>query len=130
MGGIKKKSCGQSGDDGSIFLRTKKIEMLVNEDEFENIYNQYLASSVGSLSKFCREKLLATSSGLTQSEIKNQHNELMYEIQKIGNNLNQIAKKVNGIKTDYPELLHDLTLEFEEIKKTKIRLLNKSGGKK
>lgn len=115
----KKKSAGQSGNDGNEELRTKRIEFSLSPTEFEKVSKFYAQSPQGTFAQFCREKLLTKPGSVTSSaEINSQHASLIYQLNKIGSNLNQIAKKINTLKTDYPELVDELRCELSELKRT------------
>lgn len=115
----KKKSSGQSGNDGNQELRTKRIEFSVSPTELEKLSLFYELSPQSTFAQFCREKILSNpGSASNNSEIKAQYASLIYQINKIGTNLNQIAKKINKLKTDYPQLVEELKAELLELKIT------------
>jgi len=115
----KKKSSGQSGNDGNQELRTKRIEFSVSPTELEKLSLFYELSPQSTFAQFCREKILSKpGSASNNSEIKAQYASLIYQINKIGTNLNQIAKKINKLKTDYPQLVEELKVELLELKTT------------
>ena len=115
----KKKSAGQSGTDGNDELRTKTLKINVSPTEFEKLSKFYDLSPQRTFAQFCRDKLLTKPGSVTSNaEIKAQHASLIYQLNKIGSNLNQIAKKINTLKKDYPELIDELRDELLELKRT------------
>lgn len=115
----KKKSAGQSGTDGNDELRTKTLKINVSPTEFERLSKFYDLSPQRTFAQFCRDKLLTKpGSATSNAEIKAQHASLIYQLNKIGSNLNQIAKKINTLKKDYPELIDELKDELLELKRT------------
>lgn len=115
----KKKSAGQSGTDGNDELRTKTLKINVSPTEFERLSKFYDLSPQRTFAQFCRDKLLTKPGSVTSNaEIKAQHASLIYQLNKIGSNLNQIAKKINTLKKDYPELINELKDELLELKIT------------
>lgn len=115
----KKKSAGQSGTDGNDELRTKTLKINVSPTEFERLSKFYDLSPQRTFAQFCRDKLLTKpGSATSNAEIKAQHASLIYQLNKIGSNLNQIAKKINTLRKDYPELIDELKDELLELKRT------------
>ena len=122
----KKKSAGQSGADGNDELRTKRIEFYVSPSEFTKLCTFYEKSTHKTMGNFCREKMLSKPGATTDKKaIVSEISKSLYYQSKISNNLNQIAKKVNTIKKDYPELLSELQFELEELKNLNKFLLSK-----
>lgn len=122
----KKKSTGQSGSDGNEELRTKIISIYLSPSEYEKLTGYYKSSTQNRLANFCREKLLSKPGATTDKKaIVSEISKSLYYQSKISNNLNQIAKKVNTIKKDYPELLSELQFELEELKNLNKFLLSK-----
>ncbi len=122
----KKKSSGQSGDDGNTELRTKIVQIYFSPTEYLKLNGYFNNSPQTTLANFCREKLLSkpgSSSG--KKEILAEISYSIYQLSKIGNSLNQIARKVNSIKKDYPELLNDLKIELDELKQANKSMLSK-----
>lgn len=113
----KKKSAGQSGNDGNQELRLKTLKINVSPTEFEKISLFYDLSPQRTFAQFCRDKLLTKPGSVSNNaEIKAQYAKLTYQLNKIGSNLNQIAKRVNTLKTDYPELIEDLKAELSDLR--------------
>ena len=62
---------------------------------------------------------------MTKKEILSEISFSIYQQSKISTNINQIAKKVNALKKDYPELLSELQSELEELKQLNKSMLSK-----
>ncbi len=81
--------------------KTEKIRIRVTPEELEHLKKCSGSSSVvfkngrDNFSGYLRSKLLLETSHKNQ-QIEQQMKELQYELRKIGTNVNQIAKKVNG----------------------------------
>ena len=122
----KKKSSGQSGADGNTELRTKIVSIYFSPTEYSKLSDYFNRSSQTTLANFCRDKLLSTP-GVTSNkkEILSEISKSIYQQSKIGNSLNQIARKVNTLKNDYPELLIELQNELEELKRLNKNMLAK-----
>ncbi len=119
-----KKKAGQSGDDGNKILRTKKIWLNVSPEEYQKISEYFEASSHKTFAHFCREKLLEKPGKVQQkNKVISEVVQSMFYQNKIGTNINQIAKRVNTLKKDYPELISDLQNELEELRRLKLSLI-------
>lgn len=122
----KKKSSGQSGDDGNTELRTKIVQIYFSPTEYLKLNGYFNNSPQTTLANFCREKLLSKPGSTSgRKEILTEISFSIYQLSKIGNSLNQIARKVNTIKNDYPELLKDLRIELDELKQANKLMLSK-----
>lgn len=81
--------------------KTEKIRIRVTPEELEHLKKCSGSSSVvfkngrENFSGYLREKLLRETNHKNQ-QLEQQMRELRYELRKIGTNINQIAKKVNG----------------------------------
>ena len=117
----KKLRPGQSGEDGCTELRLRRYEIIFAESEFEKLKKKYEKSGQSTMAKYCRQVLLETKSGLTAKEIKVNSYADTYALNKIGNNINQIARRINSLKSDYPELIEDLRFEIENLRILRIR---------
>lgn len=122
----KKKSTGQAGSDGNEELRIKRIEFYLSPSEFSKLSLFYDKSPQRTMGNFCREKILSNPGPTTdKKEILSEISKSIYQQSKISNNINQIAKKVNSLKNDYPELLNELKSELEELKQINKKMLSK-----
>ncbi len=124
MEAIAKKKAGQSGEDGNINLRNKMIWINVSPEEFKKISDYFQKSSHKTFAHFCREKLLEKPGKVQQkNKVISEIISSMYQQNKIGININQIAKKVNTLKKDYPELLDEISSELADLKRLKLNLI-------
>ena len=122
----KKKSAGQSGSDGNEELRTKIVSLYLSPTEFKKLTEYFSKSAQTTMANFCREKLLSKPGATTdKKEILSEISYSIYQQSKISTNINQIAKKVNTLKKDYPELISELQLELEELKQLNKAMLSK-----
>lgn len=69
--------------------RTEKIEFRVSENEKEQITQRAKEGNL-SLSKYCRQVSMNR-----QLKLKDADRQLLIELGRIGNNLNQVAKQLN-----------------------------------
>ena len=97
--------------------RDKQINIRLAEDEYLNVYRQMEKSGLG-LSEYIRKSILGKEIKVI-SGIK----ELILELNRIGNNLNQLTRKVNQGKVkelgdDLVQINHNLNAVFEKILKT------------
>lgn len=124
---LLKQHTGQSGnDDNHQYIRFRQIKFNVSPVEFEKLIENYNKSPQKNIASYCREKALSKPGRVSNlSEIKKLFANDMYFLQKTSTNINQIARKVNTLKSDYPELIEDLRCEIEEIRQIKIALLKK-----
>ncbi len=122
----KKKSTGQSGSDGNEELRIKIISIYFSPTEYSKLTDHYYNSPQSTHANFCREKLLSKPGATTdKKEILSEISKSIYQQSKISNNINQIAKKVNTLKKDYPELLDEIKSELQELKQLNKVMLSK-----
>ena len=94
-GTLKKKS-GQSGSaDSHPYLRDERMEFRVSPQEKERIEKHRAAMGFGTIAQYVRAQALTQGSAQSTSA---QHKALMacaYQFNKLGNNLNQIARHLN-----------------------------------
>lgn len=125
----KKKHPGQSGADGNNELRTIEVKTRVSPTEKKDLEAEWRKSSEPKKAFFFRNKLLST---LIKVENKNQldaeHAIRLMQLAKqtdvsqtgrMGSNLNQIAKRLNGKEpTTLRDVIDSLRAEIDEIRKT------------
>lgn len=120
---IIKKQAGQSGDDGNNEVRNKRINFFVSPSELEKLNKFYSSSGQNSFAGFCREKVLAKpGSQKTKKDLIIGFAQILFHLEKIGTNVNQIAKIVNSKKADYPKLFDELKNTLEEIKEIRSKV--------
>jgi len=74
--------------------KDKRVTIRLTQDEYDKLYQQAKALDI-TLSQLLRKKISGDRERLTTKCDK----ELLYEINRIGNNLNQIAKHCNITKS-------------------------------
>lgn len=92
---IKKRSNGQAGPDGNTYLRTRRVELRVCPQEHNALCK--LASKAGfhSLAQYVRETALSRSNLESPTTRHKAHTAVLYALNRIGNNLNQVARRCN-----------------------------------
>lgn len=93
---IRKKCVGQSGDDANMFLRNKRIEVSVSPREWEILTRYAKLSGFNSCAQYLRESGLQSSEHTHAIPIRKALQAAQYELNRIGNNVNQIAKHLNS----------------------------------
>ena len=100
-------------------LRESQLNIRLTDYEKGLIMEQFKASGKKSLREFIVESV--TNGYIINVDYK-EIRELAYEINKIGNNINQIAHKVNisnqVYKSDMEELQEDIVLIWRMLRKT------------
>ena len=93
---ILKQKAGQTGSaDSHPFLRTERVEIRVSAEEKQRIEQHRTNLGFGTLAQYVRAQALSQGKASSPSE---QHKALMacaYQFNKLGNNLNQIARHLN-----------------------------------
>lgn len=92
--------------------KDKFIFCRVNKDEEKIIKEKLKKSKFNNLSEYIRNILLKKEVNIIDFEIIRKRN---YEINKIGNNINQIAKRVNTINEFYYEDFVEFQKEFTKM---------------
>ncbi|MGV8958387.1 plasmid mobilization protein [Lactococcus lactis] len=102
--------------------RNQPLKVYVTEKEKEQILKNMEKANAKTITNYVRE--MALNEGKIKvyhfSELKNALSETgkyVYELNKIGNNINQIAKKVNESDVVAKEEVQYLQIQFEQIKK-------------
>jgi hypothetical protein len=94
--GTLKKRAGQCGSsDSHPFLREERLELRVSAHEKRLIEQSRVDLGFGTLAQYIRAQALARGKARSSTE---QHKALMacaYEFNRLGNNLNQIARHLN-----------------------------------
>lgn len=94
--------------------RTRKIDKKVffSEDEMKIINEKMAIAGIDNFSAFCRKM---TVDGYVIKQDFTRLKELTFEINKIGNNINQIAKNVNINNNVSNEQLKEINNKVDEI---------------
>ena len=95
LSGVRKQKHGQSGADGNDFLRTKRIELRVAPHEYQAIESSAMTSGFGNVAQFLRESGIHARTVDSPFTRRKENDRWLYEINRIGNNLNQIARRLN-----------------------------------
>lgn len=93
---IRKKCNGQSGDDANVFVRNKRIEVRVSPREWELLIKYAKLSGFNSCAQYLRESGIQDSAHTHAIPIRKALQTAQYELNRIGNNVNQIAKHLNS----------------------------------
>lgn len=121
-----KKQAGQSGTDGNDELRTKAVQFTLSPTEYKNLVEQYSKSSCSTLALFCREKSLSKTVHLkNKKELISNHALEIYQLSKIGTNINQIARRLNSGGA-HSQIISELEDELEELRRLKRAMLGQS----
>lgn len=93
---ILKKCNGQSGDDANALVRNKRIEIRVSPRECALIDSYARTSGYNSRAQYLRESGLRDRSQVNDIPMRKALQAAQYEINRLGNNVNQIAKHLNA----------------------------------
>lgn len=110
---IKLKN-GQAGPDGNNFLRDKRVEIRVCQQEYEKLEKHALEAGYFNVAQYLRESGLTRKQITSPSTKQKEKNQWLYEINRIGNNVNQIARFLNQGKVPDEEMLMVL-LQIQDI---------------
>lgn len=113
-----KRFAGQSGEDGNTSLRTKKILLNLSPEEYSIISYYYEKSSNKTMGSFVRQKILSEPGAIqNNNKVANEIVSFSFQLQKIGNNINQIARILNSRKDADPtlKLISELQSELDEL---------------
>ena len=105
---------GQAGADGNSFLRDKRVEIRVCQQEYEKLEKYALEAGYLNLAQYLRESGLTRKQITSPSTKQKEKNQWLYEINRIGNNVNQIARHLNQGKVPDEEMLMVL-LQIQDI---------------
>ena len=74
----------------------KRLQLFVNNRDYEALMAEYEALGYGSVSAFLRKKIIGRGVIIPNArELKDKLDKIGYQYASIGNNINQIAKKVH-----------------------------------
>lgn len=93
---IHKRTLGQSGDDGNPFLRTKRIYIQLSPEEKLGIALTAKIEGFNSMAQYVRQMALSIGAVDNPVALKRHYLECEYQLTKLGNNLNQIARRANS----------------------------------
>lgn len=93
---IRKKKNGQAGSDGNAYLRTRRIELRVCQREYSQIEQYSESSGYSNVAQYLRESGLTHKHIESPSSRQRDRQKWLYELNRIGNNINQIARQLNS----------------------------------
>lgn len=98
---IKKKKAGQSGNaDSSVFLRQDRIELRVNHHEKKRIKQLSMERGFETMAHYVRSQAVHPGAE-SPNALREAQYACMSQLNKIGTNINQIARHLNaGSKPD------------------------------
>lgn len=105
---------GQAGPDGNSFLRDKRVEIRVCQQEYAKLEKHALEAGYLNVAQYLRESGLTRKQITSPSTKQKLKNQWLYEINRIGNNVNQIARYLNQGKALDEEMLMVL-LQIQDI---------------
>lgn len=119
-----KNKHGQSGADGNHYLRIKRVEIRVCIHEYSLLEKNAIDSGYRNVAQYLREAGLERKDLTSPFAKKSEKNKWLYEINRIGNNINQIAKKLNqGNSLDDDALL--LLSQIQDIANSTLQIVLK-----
>lgn len=74
--------------------RDKSIQIRLTEKELKALQNA--KGSSGTLARYAREKLLSDTTHTERQQTINHYTDLVFQLKKIGTNINQIAYQLNS----------------------------------
>jgi len=95
MHSILKIKNGQAGADGNQYLRTKRIEIRVCQQELNLIEKQAIANGYNNIAQYLRASGLMAKAIESPKVRQRDKTKWLYEVNRIGNNLNQVARHLN-----------------------------------
>lgn len=125
----KKKRTGQTGYEPNNLKRTHLFKIWLSEEEYQQLEKEALLSGASSLAKHARQILFSDSHArqqVTEQQVKN-HLELLAALNRIGNNINQIARALNQRHQMTPEMQNTLSNLQDKLN---LLLINNNNGDK
>ena len=96
-------------------IRNTKIDFWVNDEEYMLIRQKMIRSGVNNLSAFLRK--MAIDGYIVRLDIS-EVREMISAVNKVGNNINQIARRANGTGRVYIEDLNEIRRAQDQIYRT------------
>ena len=94
--------------------RSHLMKIRVTEDELNALKNA--KGPKGTLARYAREKLLNDQVYIEKQQAIKEYTSLVFQLQKIGNNINQIAYQLNKNDLTKVEVIVALRKELEQIR--------------
>lgn len=100
--------------------RVKRVEFRLTEMEYKHLVNDYLLSELPTLTDYARAMLFKDMKSRISRPRKTTDEKLINQVKRVGNNINQIARKINsgeyGEKSE--ELVYRLELALKNLEKS------------
>ena len=96
-------------------IRNTKIDFWVNDDEYTLIRQKMIQSGVDNLSAYLRK--MAIDGYIVRLDMSELH-EIIAAVNRVGNNVNQIARRANGTGRVYIEDLIEIRRAQDQIYRT------------
>lgn len=102
----KKIRTGQTGYEPNTQKRTHLFKVFLSEEEYQQLEKEALASGSSSLAKYARQVLFSGNHAKQQQADfeRQKHLELLAAMNRIGNNINQIARALNQRQQMTPDI--------------------------
>lgn len=111
-----------------------RLQLFVSYPEYDALVTEYKATGLHSMSAFLRKKVIGKGIIIPDTRTLQMNlDKIGHQYERIGNNINQIAKKVNqyhmegyfpvGTLDEYNELMHDYQSKTEELSRAYRALL-------
>ena len=109
----KKKRTGQTGYESNNLKRTHLFKIWLSQEEYQKLEREALNAGASSLAMHARQVLFSGSKAraeIAKAEQKN-HLQLLASLNRIGNNVNQIARSLN----QHQQMTPDMALALEKM---------------
>lgn len=134
---IPKQHPGRSGgSDDSHLKRTYSLDVKLSPDELTGLKKGWKESQFNSMSAFVRNKIFEGNEikvdlyWQQKDEERNINKSLLSQLNKLGNNMNQIAKQLNSkpefLRQEATELLKSLQSALEQHEQLKQEIMKNS----
>lgn len=99
--------------------RVKRVEFRLTEMEYKHLVNDYQLSELPTLTDYARAMLFKEMKSRVSSPRKTTDEKLINQIKRVGNNVNQIARKLNSgeYNNQTDELNYRLQLALKNLEK-------------
>lgn len=94
--------------------RSKSIQIRLTEEELKSL--QKAKGPKGTLARYAREKLLTDETYIEKQQTIKEYTNLVFQLQKIGTNINQIAYQLNKNDLTKVEVIVALRKELDLIR--------------
>lgn len=109
----KKKRTGQTGYESNNLKRTHLFKIWLSQEEYQKLEREALNAGASSLAMHARQVLFSGSKA--RAEIakveQKKHLQLLASLNRIGNNVNQIARSLN----QHQQMTPDMALALEKM---------------